>query len=204
MKKQEFSCKLCGFKCDTETGFGLHMKNTHGIIYRVFSIKLPESELEAWQLKKKKAGYNTLSDFIRSAINNESQIELAKLSVKQDYDVKIEELARQNEKLKLQADTLIFVLNRYQKLTPEIREELERTNEKIIESGFTLEQWDRMCEEEAERENENKILDREWDKLSAEQKQKARWYMNARKQSLPDAIKSVSNKLSDDFKEAFK
>jgi len=145
------------------------MRNTHNIKQKVFWLKLPDKELTEWQDKARKAGYYTLQDYVKSIMNNNNIIEQAKLSVKQDYDVKIDELKNQNEKLKLQTDTLILVLNRYQKLTPNIKVEIEKINEKIIESGFTLEQWDRMCEEEMERDNENKILDKEWDKKTAKE-----------------------------------
>jgi hypothetical protein len=178
------------------------MRKVHNISQRVFWIKVPEQELDAWQEKARKVGYYSLQDYIRNMMNNENLIEQAKLSVKQDFDVKIEELKRQNEKLKMQFDTLILTVSRQQKTGFDIKK-LAETNEKIIESGYTLEQWDRMCEEEMERDNENKILDREWDRLTTEQKQKARWYMNCRKCPLPEAIKNASKKLSDDFKKAF-
>jgi hypothetical protein len=179
------------------------MRNTHNIKQKVFWLKLPDEELAEWQTKAKTAGYNSLTDYIKFLMNNDTRIEQAKLLVKQDYDFKIEELKKQNEKFKLQADTLILVLNRYQKLTPDIKIEIEKINEKIMESGYTPEQWKNMIEEETLKQNENMVLNKEWNKLTAEQKQKARWYMSCRKCSLPEAINSVTKKLSADFKETF-
>jgi len=179
------------------------MRKVHNISQRIFWIKLPTEEMEIWQNKAKNAGYDNLQEYVKSVITDDKRIEQLKLSLKQDYDVKIEQLINQNNKLKLQVETLILVLNKYQKLSPHIKRRLNTINSKITESGYTPEQWDRMIEEEIARECENKVLEREWKRLSNEQKMKAYNLMSWRKHSLPEALKRVSKKFSKDFKEMF-